>query len=157
MKELNSLSSQETSYTFNSVLKVSSVWNSKKDQLLQVHFMENRVKAPRKKANKEFSQPITKIPDRPFYISLRNGKPVNVIAHTYRDQSLLNMEKAVASLLQIQYESGLTTEVDLLGECKTFYSARSATRIEKLKTDCSHWDLKVNYRAEKPLGKLKYL
>uniref|UniRef100_A0A1B0AUP2 Vitellogenin domain-containing protein n=1 Tax=Glossina palpalis gambiensis TaxID=67801 RepID=A0A1B0AUP2_9MUSC len=152
VKELNSLSSQETSYTFNSLLKVSSIWNSKKNQLLQVHFMDNRVKAPRKKTNKEFSQPITKMPDRPFYISLKNGKPVNVIAHTYRDQSLLNMEKAVASLLQIQHESGLTTEVDVLGECKTFYSVRSKTRIEKLKTDCSHWDLKVNYRAEKPLG-----
>uniref|UniRef100_A0A1A9WL31 Vitellogenin domain-containing protein n=1 Tax=Glossina brevipalpis TaxID=37001 RepID=A0A1A9WL31_9MUSC len=152
MKELNSLNSQETSYTFSSLLKVSSVWNSKNDQLLQVTFMDNRVTAPQKKANKAYSQPITKMPDRPFYISLRNGKPINVIAHTYRDQSLLNMERAVASLFQIQYESGHTTEVDVLGECKTFYSIRSTTRLQKLKTDCSHWDLRIKYRTEKPFG-----
>ncbi|KNC31217.1 hypothetical protein FF38_14346 [Lucilia cuprina] len=150
-KQLQHVSSQETSYTFNSLLKINSVWNSDNEQLLQVYFTENRVSAPGKKGNVKV-QEIEKIPDRPFYISFIDNKPSKVIAHTSRDQSLLNMERGIASLMHINFENGPVSEIDVSGMCNNFYNIKSSTKVNKIKTDCSHWDLKVNYRAEKPLG-----
>ncbi|XP_037805921.1 microsomal triglyceride transfer protein large subunit isoform X1 [Lucilia sericata] len=150
-KQLQHVSSQEISYTFNSLLKINSVWNSDNEQLIQVYFTENRVSAPGKKGNVKV-QEIEKIPDRPFYISFIDNKPSKVIAHTSRDQSLLNMERGIASLMHINFENGPVSEIDVSGMCNNFYNIKSSTKVNKIKTDCSHWDLKVNYRGEKPLG-----
>ncbi|XP_017491350.1 PREDICTED: uncharacterized protein LOC108379504 [Rhagoletis zephyria] len=152
MHDLKRSSTEQASYIFRSQLKVNSVWNSEKAQLLQVYFTYSKVSAPAKARKSSINAEITKIPDRPFYVSLVEGKPSKVIAHTSRDQSLLNLERAFASLLQLRYQNGPVTEVDVSGKCNAFYAVKSSTRIEKIKTDCSHWDLKVNYRAEKALG-----
>ena len=152
IKQLSQASVQETSYTFESLLKINSVWHTDNEQLIQVYFTENRVTAPGKKGNNKV-QEISQIPDRPFYISFVDNKPSKVIAHTSKDQSLLNMERGIASLLHINFENGPVSEIDVSGICNNFYNIKSSTKVNKIKTDCSHWDLKVNYRAEKPLGK----
>lgn len=69
------------------------------------------------------------------------------------DQSLLNIERGIASLMHINFENGPVSEIDVSGICNNFYNIKSSTKVNKIKTDCSHWDLKVNYRGEKPLGK----
>ncbi|XP_065355823.1 microsomal triacylglycerol transfer protein [Calliphora vicina] len=150
-KQLHHVSTQETSYTFSSLLKINSVWNTEKEQLIEVYFTENRVTAPSKKGNAKV-QEIDKIPDRPFYISFIENKPNKIIAHTSRDQSLLNIERGIASLMHINFENGPVSEIDVSGICNNFYNIKSSTKVNKIKTDCSHWDLKVNYRGEKPLG-----
>ncbi|XP_037957961.1 microsomal triglyceride transfer protein large subunit [Teleopsis dalmanni] len=152
MTDLKHSSNEETSYTFESLLKIRSVWSSNTEQLLAVYFLDSTVKAPRQKGKSFVTQKITTIPDRPFYITLLNGKPSKVIAHTSRDQSLLNLERGIASLLQLQNQNGPVREVDSSGTCTTFYNRKSSTRVEKTKTDCGHWDLHVSYRAEKPLS-----
>ncbi|XP_013119487.2 microsomal triacylglycerol transfer protein [Stomoxys calcitrans] len=150
IKEISHGAAEETSYTFTTLLKVNSVWSKNQDQLLQIYFTENRVSTVDKKG-KERIQDIIKIPDRPFYIRFEGHGPTKIIAHTYRDQSLLNIERGIASLLQIQYKVGPMVEVDMSGMCNVFYNAKSKERVEKKKTDCSNWDLKVAYRGEKPL------
>uniref|UniRef100_A0A0A1WYQ8 Microsomal triglyceride transfer protein large subunit n=1 Tax=Zeugodacus cucurbitae TaxID=28588 RepID=A0A0A1WYQ8_ZEUCU len=152
MHDLSRMSAEEASYIFRAQLKVNSVWNTEKDQLLEVFITYSKVSAPAKARKSSKTAEITKIPDRPFYVSLIAGKPHKVIAHTSRDQSLLNLERGFASLFQLQYQNGPVTEVDVSGKCNVFYAIKSSTIIEKIKTDCSHWDLKVNYRAEKALG-----
>ncbi|XP_075153304.1 microsomal triacylglycerol transfer protein [Haematobia irritans] len=150
IKEISHGAAEETSYTFSTLLKVNSVWSKGNDQLVQIYFTENRVTTMDKKG-KERNQEITKIPDRPFYIRFEGHGPTKVIAHQYRDQSLLNIERGIASLLQIQYKVGPIVEVDTSGMCNVFYNAKSKQKVEKKKTDCSNWDLKVAYRGEKPL------
>ncbi|XP_036222546.2 microsomal triacylglycerol transfer protein [Bactrocera oleae] len=152
MHDLSRMSAEEASYIFRAQLKVNSVWNTERDQLLEVFITYSKVSAPAKARKSSKNAEITKIPDRPFYVSLVAGKPHKVIAHTSRDQSLLNLERGFASLLLLQYQNGPVTEVDVSGKCNAFYAVKSSTNIEKIKTDCSHWDLKVNYRAEKSLG-----
>ncbi|XP_054743104.1 microsomal triacylglycerol transfer protein [Anastrepha obliqua] len=152
MHDLKRSSAEEASYIFRAQLKVNSVWHTEKEQLLQVFITYSKVSAPAKARKSSVTAEITKIPDRPFYVSLIAGKPSKVIAHTSRDQSLLNLERAFASLLQLEYQNGPVTEVGVSGKCNAFYAVKSSTRIEKIKTDCSHWDLKVNYRAEQALG-----
>ncbi|CAD6999458.1 unnamed protein product [Ceratitis capitata] len=152
MHDLQRSNAEEASYIFRAQLKVNSVWNTEKEQLLEVFITYSKVSAPSKARKSSITAEITKIPDRPFYVSLINGKPNKVIAHTSRDQSLLNLERGFASLLQLEYENGPVTEVDVSGKCNAFYAVKSSTHIEKIKTDCSHWDLKVNYRAEKALS-----
>ncbi|XP_018790843.1 PREDICTED: microsomal triglyceride transfer protein large subunit [Bactrocera latifrons] len=152
MHDLSRTSAEEASYILRSQLKVNSVWNTERDQLLEVFITYSKLSAPAKARKSSKNADITKIPDRPFYVSLVAGKPHKVIAHTSRDQSLLNLERGFASLLLLQYQNGPVTEVDVSGKCNAFYAVKSSTNIEKIKTDCSHWDLKVNYRAEKALG-----
>lgn len=65
----------------------------------------------------------------------------------------MNIERGIASLLHINFENGPVSEIDISGICNNFYNIKSSTKVNKIKTDCSHWDLKVNYRGEKPLGK----
>lgn len=150
--DLSRMSAEEASYIFRAQLKVNSVWNTEEDQLLEVFITYSKVSAPAKARKSSKTAEITKIPDRPFYVSLVAGKPHKVIAHTSRDQSLLNLERGFASLLLFQYQNGPVTEVDVSGKCNAFYAVKSSTNIEKIKTDCSHWGLKVNYRAEKAMG-----
>ncbi|XP_039949939.1 microsomal triglyceride transfer protein large subunit [Bactrocera tryoni] len=152
MHDFSRSSAEEASYILRAQLKVNSVWNTEQDQLLEVFITYSKVSAPAKARKSSKNAEITKIPDRPFYVSLVAGKPHKVIAHTSRDQSLLNLERGFASLLLLQYQNGPVTEVDVSGKCNAFYAVKSSTNIEKIKTDCSHWDLKVNYRAEKALG-----
>lgn len=153
IRELYGGDAEQSSYTLKSLLTINSVWNKGDEQLLQAFFSETFV-STLNKISKEHVEEITKIPDKPFYISLVNGKPQKVIAYTLRDQSLLNIEKGLASLLQIQWEKDTVKEVDVSGECNVFYRYKSSNRIEKIKKDCTNWDLKVNYRSEKPLGKI---
>lgn len=151
IKEISHGSSVDTSYNFSSILKVNSVWNSEDDQLVQIYLTSNRVSTVDKKG-REKVQEIDTIPDRPFYIGFEGHGPTKVIAHTSRDQSLLNLEKGIASLLQLQYKVGPMIEVDLSGLCNVFYNAKTTLRVEKRKTDCSNWDMKLTYRGEKALG-----
>ncbi|XP_067622983.1 microsomal triacylglycerol transfer protein [Eurosta solidaginis] len=152
MHDLKRNSTEDASYIFRGQLKINSVWNSAKEQLLEVYITYSKVSAPAKSRKSSINAEVTKIPDRPFYVSLIDGKPNKVIAHTSRDQSLLNLERGFASLLYLEYKNGPVTEVDVSGKCNAFYAVKSATHIEKIKTDCSHWDLKVHYRSEKALG-----
>lgn len=146
----------ETSYEFHSKLRVLSVWHStmRDEQLLEIYLTENFVKTYDKNG-RERIQNINEIPvDRPFYVTLINSRLDRLIAHTYRDQSLLNIKRSVASLLQIQQSlsEGAVQETDISGECKVHYHRKSTERIEKSKYDCSNWDLRIHYRPEKALG-----
>ncbi|XP_061389065.1 microsomal triacylglycerol transfer protein [Musca vetustissima] len=150
VKEMSHGASEETSYNFRTLLRVNSVWSKDKDQLLQLYFTENQVSTIDKKG-KEKIQPIYRIPDRPFYIGFEGHGPTKVLAHSYKDQSLLNMEKGIASLLQLQYKVGPMVEIDSSGMCNVFYNAKSTMKVEKKKIDCSNWDLKMAYRSERAL------
>ncbi|KAH8419370.1 hypothetical protein KR222_008293, partial [Zaprionus bogoriensis] len=138
--------SSVVSYSLESQLRVSSVWSRDEQQLLELHFDENRVSAEGKQRT------IDKLPDRPFYISLVKGQPQSVIAHTSRDQSLLNLERGIASLLQLRLSPGAENELDVSGHCRVRYNVKSSTRVEKTKTDCALWDLRVSYHPEQALG-----
>ncbi|KAH8248835.1 hypothetical protein KR032_003524, partial [Drosophila birchii] len=139
-------SSPATSYKFETDLEINSVWSQNNDQLLEIFISESRVAA----AGKERS--ISKIPDRPFYISLVNGQPHKVIAHSSKDQSLLNLERGIASLLQLRLDASPEEELDVSGLCRVSYNVKSSTRVEKTKRDCALWDLRVTYHPEEALG-----
>ncbi|KAH8266345.1 hypothetical protein KR038_011757, partial [Drosophila bunnanda] len=139
-------SSHETTYKFETDLEIKSVWSQNNDQLLEIFISESRVAA----AGKDRS--ISKIPDRPFYISLVNGQPHKVIAHTSKDQSLLNLERGIASLLQLRSDASQEEELDVSGLCRVAYNVKSSTRVEKTKRDCALWDLRVTYHPEEALG-----
>jgi len=139
-------SAKETSYTFETDLKISSVWSRDEDQLLEVFISGSRVDASGK------SRPITQIPDRPFYISLVKGQPEKVIAHSSKDQSVLNLKRGIASLLQLRLDGSQEEELDVSGLCRVSYKVKSSTKVEKSKRDCSLWDLRVNYHPEEALG-----
>ncbi|KAH8334030.1 hypothetical protein KR059_006018, partial [Drosophila kikkawai] len=139
-------SSPETTYKFETDLEINSVWSQNNDQLLEIFISESRVAAAEK------DRSITKIPDRPFYISLVNGQPHKVIAHTSKDQSLLNLERGIASLLQLRLDASQEEELDVSGLCRVSYNVKSSTRVEKTKRDCALWDLRVTYHPEEALG-----
>ncbi|XP_017121172.1 microsomal triglyceride transfer protein large subunit [Drosophila elegans] len=139
-------SAKETSYTFETDLKINSVWSQNEDQLLEVFISGSRVDASGK------ARSITQIPDRPFYISLVKGQPEKVIAHTSKDQSLLNLERGIASLLQLRLTDSPEEELDVSGLCRVSYNVKSSTKVEKIKRDCSLWDLRVNTHPEEALG-----
>lgn len=138
--------SDEVSYSFETKLKVNSVWSKDQEQLLEVHLSENRVRAPGKE------RVISSLPDRPFYIALVKGQPEQVIAHTSRDQSLLNLERGIASLLQLRLSSSAENELDVSGHCRVKYNIKSSTSVVKTKTDCALWDLRVSYHPEQALS-----
>ncbi|KAH8412580.1 hypothetical protein KR009_003259, partial [Drosophila setifemur] len=137
-------SSGETGYVFESNLKINSVWSRDEEQLLEVFIGESRVLASGK------DRQINRIPDRPFYISLVKGQPDKIIAHTSKDQSLLNLERGIASLLQLRLDA--EEELDVSGLCRVSYNVKSSTKVEKTKRDCALWDLRVNYHPEEALG-----
>ncbi|XP_016964427.1 microsomal triacylglycerol transfer protein [Drosophila biarmipes] len=139
-------SAKETSYKFETELKISSVWSRDEDQLLEVFISGSRVDASGK------SRPITQIPDRPFYISLVKGQPEKVIAHSSKDQSVLNLKRGIASLLQLRSDGSHEEELDVSGLCRVSYKVKSSTKVEKSKKLCSLWDLRVNYHPEEALG-----
>lgn len=155
-KNYQNIESTETTYQFSSKLKIKSVWNSRTDhqQLLEIYLTENVV-STRDKNGHEKRQAINEIPiDRPFYVTLIDNRLDRLIAHTYRDESLLNIKRAVASLLQIQQSSEELTlhETDISGDCRVYYRRMSTNRLEKHKYDCTNWDLRIHYRPEKSLG-----
>nr|XP_017088880.2 microsomal triglyceride transfer protein large subunit [Drosophila bipectinata] len=139
-------SSQETGYLFETLLHVNSIWSRQEDQLLEIFISESRVLASGK------DRSITAIPDRPFYVSLVKGQPDKVIAHTGKDQSILNLERGIASLLQLRLDGPVEEELDVSGLCRVAYNVKSSTKIEKTKRDCALWDLRVNYHPEEALG-----
>ncbi|XP_034097733.1 microsomal triacylglycerol transfer protein [Drosophila albomicans] len=149
LEKLNTAAkAEEVSYNFETQLKVNSVWSQDESQLLEIHHSKHYVAAPGKA-----KRSITSLPDRPFYIALVKGQPEQLIAHTSRDQSLLNLERGVASLLQLRRSSGeADTELDVSGHCRVRYNFKSTTRVEKHKTDCALWDLRVSYHPEQALG-----
>ncbi|XP_017043716.1 microsomal triglyceride transfer protein large subunit [Drosophila ficusphila] len=139
-------SAKETSYKFETDLKINSVWSQNEDQLLEVFISGSKVDTSGKVRS------ITKIPDRPFYISLVKGQPEKVIAHTSKDQSLLNLERGIASLLQLRLDASQDEELDVSGLCRVSYNVKSSTKVEKVKRDCSLWNLRVNTHPEEALG-----
>ncbi|XP_020812310.1 microsomal triglyceride transfer protein large subunit [Drosophila serrata] len=139
-------SSSKTTYKFETDLEINSVWSRDNDQLLEIFISESRVAA----AGKDRS--ISKIPDRPFYISLVEGQPHKVIAHTSKDQSLLNLERGIASLLLLRLDASQEEELDVSGLCRVSYNVKSSTRVEKAKRDCALWDLRVTYHPEEAFG-----
>ncbi|XP_030382921.1 microsomal triglyceride transfer protein large subunit [Scaptodrosophila lebanonensis] len=147
---------ESTSYSLQTQLRISSVWSSADQyaQLLKVAFVESQVSAPGKAEDRPVDRTVSSLSARPFYISVVKGQPQHVIAHTSRDQSLLNLERGIASLLQLRYVDATLVqhEVDVSGRCRVQYNVKSSTRLEKLKTDCANWDLRVNYRSEHALG-----
>ncbi|ALC40337.1 Mtp [Drosophila busckii] len=146
LDQLQSAASQELGYNFETKLKINSVWSKNEEQLLQLYFGESRVAAGDKQRE------IKTLPDRPFYIALVKGQPQQVIAHTSRDESLLNLERGIASLLQLRHSDSEETELDVSGHCRVRYEVKSSTRVEKTKTDCALWDLRVSYHPEQALG-----
>ncbi|KAH8282010.1 hypothetical protein KR054_004908, partial [Drosophila jambulina] len=139
--------SAETSYKFETNLEINSVWSRNNDQLLEIFISESQVEAATGK-----DRSISKIPDRPFYISLVDGQPHKVIAHTSKDQSLLNLERGIASLFQLRLDASKEEELDVSGLCRVSYNVKSSTRVEKTKRDCALWDLRVTYHPEEALG-----
>ncbi|XP_016974444.1 microsomal triglyceride transfer protein large subunit [Drosophila rhopaloa] len=139
-------SAKETSYKFETNLKINSVWSQDEDQLLEVFISGSQVAASGK------ARSITQIPDRPFYISLVKGQPEKVIAHTSKDQSLLNLERGIASLLQLRLDASQEEELDVTGLCRVSYNVKSSTKVEKIKRDCSLWDLRVYSHPEEALS-----
>ncbi|XP_034472852.1 microsomal triglyceride transfer protein large subunit isoform X2 [Drosophila innubila] len=144
--------SEEVSYTFETKLRVNSVWSKDDQQLLEIHLSENRVRAPGKAKAQLKERVISSLPDRPFYIALVKGQPEQVIAHTSRDQSLLNLERGIASLLQLRLSSSSESELDVSGHCRVKYNVKSPTSVVKTKTDCALWDLRVNDHPEQALS-----
>lgn len=149
LDRLNAATTNEVNYNFVTTLRVNSVWSKDEEQLLEVFLNENRVGTVGKE------RVIDTLPDRPFYISLVKGQPHQVIAHTSRDQSVLNLERGIASLLQLRLgaaNGGAENELDISGHCRVRYNVKSSTRVEKIKTDCALWDLRVSYHPEQALS-----
>lgn len=141
------LNSKNTiSYTLTFTATIRSIWHRETTQLLLITFHKPRLQTL------DEHQEVPKIIDKPFYVVVEDGKVTDILADRSRDAYLLNLRRSIASLLNFHYEDGPLPETDVSGECITFYSAKSSTKYEKLKSDCSNWDLKVNYRSEVPLG-----
>ncbi|KAH8377223.1 hypothetical protein KR093_004326, partial [Drosophila rubida] len=149
LEKLNAAApANEVSYSFETQLKVNSVWSQDESQLLEIHHSKHYVATPGAKAKRS----INSLPDRPFYVALVKGQPEQLIAHTSRDQSLLNLERGIASLLQLRRSNDADTELDVSGHCRVRYNVKSSTRVEKHKTDCALWDLRVSYHPEQALS-----
>lgn len=150
LEPLSGSEAEDVSYSFETQLKISSVWSRDEEQLLEIELSKSRVSATAQQRERE----INSLPDRPFYVALVQGQPQQVIAHTSRDQSLLNLERGIASLLQLRLASSdsAENELDVSGHCRVRYHVKSSTRVEKTKTDCALWDLRVSYHPEQALG-----
>lgn len=150
MTDLRNLNSKETiSYTLTLTATIRSIWNRETTQLLLITLHKPKIQTFGEK------QDVPKIIDKPYYVVVEDGKVIELLADRSRDAYLLNLRRSIASFLNFHYENGPVPEVDVSGECIAFYSAKSSTKYEKIKSDCSNWDLKVSYRSEAPLGKCK--
>ncbi|XP_055917312.1 microsomal triacylglycerol transfer protein isoform X2 [Eupeodes corollae] len=145
--DLRNLNSKETiSYTLTLTATIRSIWNRETTQLLLITLHKPKIQTSGEK------QDVPKIIDKPYYVVVEDGKVIELLADRSRDAYLLNLRRSIASFLNFHYENGPVPEVDVSGECIAFYLAKSSTKYEKIKSDCSNWDLKVSYRSEAPLG-----
>lgn len=69
-----------------------------------------------------------------------------------KDDSIENLQKAVASLFQYQLLDLNQKEDDVSGTCDVTYISKSSSKYEKHKRNCRFMDVNFHERLEKPLG-----
>ncbi|XP_055838443.1 microsomal triacylglycerol transfer protein isoform X2 [Episyrphus balteatus] len=144
--DLHNLNSKDTiSYTLTLTATVRSIWHRDTTQLLLITLHKPKIRTSNEQQN------VPKIIDKPYYVVVEDGKVIELLADRSRDAYLLNLRRSIASFFNFHYENGPVPEIDVSGECIAFYLAKSSTKYEKIKSDCSNWDLKVTYRSELPL------
>lgn len=69
-----------------------------------------------------------------------------------KDDSIVNLQKAIASLFQYQLLDLNQKEDDVSGTCDVSYISKSSSKYEKHKRKCRFVDENFHERLDKPLG-----
>ncbi|MEE6460602.1 hypothetical protein FKM82_001032 [Ascaphus truei] len=133
-------------YKIISDVEVNLIWrnpNNDDDQLIRIWMKNVQVEGvserPQDKnifagtnAVKELGENYLSILQRPLLVQWNNGKVKNFYSHQDEPTILLNIKRGLASLFQIQLNSGSVNEVDVSGTCKVTYQMRQ-NRVNKIK------------------------
>ncbi|KAG7334054.1 hypothetical protein KOW79_002461 [Hemibagrus wyckioides] len=127
-----------TTFTMQAVIHIHSLWrNSQQEQLL--HLQIRNIKLIPSSSDST-SKPLvlgdmatdTEHFKEPFLVHIRSGKIEGVFDVSSDNTVSLNFKKGLASLLQIQVQSGIILEDDITGQCQVSYHM-SENEIIKVK------------------------
>ncbi|XP_042341864.1 microsomal triglyceride transfer protein large subunit [Plectropomus leopardus] len=137
-------------YRISSDVDVNLVWrdpSSKDDQLIQLAISNVRIEPassrPEKKnvlhgSTTESILGKTKLAalTKPFLLHLKNGKAKAFYSYWAEPATIKNLKRGVASLLQVQLNTGKVIENDVSGRCTVVYKAEKGhvTRTKLLET-----------------------
>ncbi|KAI5108043.1 microsomal triglyceride transfer protein large subunit precursor [Silurus meridionalis] len=115
-------------FTMQAIIHIHSLWrNSQKEQLLQLQIRDLKL-IPN--SSDSSSKPLVlgdmmsdaEHFNKPFLVHLHSGKIKGVFDVSLDNTISLNFKKGLASLLQIQAQSGVVMEDDVTGQCQVSYS-----------------------------------
>ncbi|KAJ0033101.1 hypothetical protein NQD34_000208 [Periophthalmus magnuspinnatus] len=137
-------------YRLSSDVDVHLVWrdpSNKDDQLIQLAISNVRVEHVSKSSNKKsiiegstaeslFGNKKLSALTKPFMVHLKNGKTKAFYSYWAEPDTIKNLKRGVASLMQVQLHSGKVIENDVSGRCTIQYKAEKnqVTRTKILDT-----------------------
>nr|DBA28830.1 TPA: hypothetical protein GDO54_009123 [Pyxicephalus adspersus] len=135
-------------YKISSEVEVSLIWrnpNNKDDQLIRMGMkhikVENINERPQDQniftgtnAAKLLGKDHLSILESPMLLQWSHGKVKTLYLYHNEPTILANIKKGLASLFQIQLNSGTVTEADVSGNCKVTYQAKQnqVTKVKEL-------------------------
>uniref|UniRef100_A0A8C5W6T2 Microsomal triglyceride transfer protein n=1 Tax=Leptobrachium leishanense TaxID=445787 RepID=A0A8C5W6T2_9ANUR len=133
---------ESVGYKISSDVEVNLVWrnpNNKDDQLIRIVMKNIKVESVREKniftgssVAKVFGKNSLSILQRPILLQWSLGKVKSFYSYPSEPTLLLNIKRGLASLFQIQFNSGAINEADVSGTCKVTYKTRE-NQISKIK------------------------
>uniref|UniRef100_A0A670YNE1 Microsomal triglyceride transfer protein n=1 Tax=Pseudonaja textilis TaxID=8673 RepID=A0A670YNE1_PSETE len=137
---------ESVGYQISSGVDVNLVWrnpNNDDDQLIKIAItdvsLENVNERPvakdifqQKNTNKLYEEEHLAALKRPVFLHWIRGKVKNFYCYEDEPSIIKNLKKGLASLFQIQLNSGSTSEIDICGKCNVTYQIRQ-NQITKVK------------------------
>ncbi|KAM7394307.1 hypothetical protein PAMP_021120 [Pampus punctatissimus] len=137
-------------YRISSDVDVHLVWrdpSSKDDQLIQLMISNVRINHASKRSEKKnilhgstteslLGKAKLAALTKPFMVHLRNGKVKAFYSYWAESSTIKNLKRGLASLLQVQLNTGKVIENDVSGRCTVVYKAEKGqvTRTKMLET-----------------------
>nr|CAI5840522.1 unnamed protein product [Callosobruchus analis] len=141
----NEENTKDVGFYIDADVVLSAVWEGDEQRLLKVELNSPRLhiksrKAPTPDGFIPHWSKLEELTNKPFLIVWRNGKIEKILLAKNEAVSMINLKKGIASLLQVQLSEGVAEEIDASGKCTAAYSSESATKIRKMKSNCSSDD-----------------
>ncbi|KAM6439967.1 microsomal triglyceride transfer protein large subunit [Liasis olivaceus] len=143
---VKSLPQESVGYRISSGVDVNLVWrnpNNDDDQLIKIAItdvtLENVNERPKtkdifqqKNKDKLFEEELLAALKRPVFLHWIRGKIKSFYCYEDEPSIIKNLKRGLASLFQIQLNSGDASEIDICGKCNVTYQARQ-NQITKIK------------------------
>ncbi|XP_063166515.1 microsomal triglyceride transfer protein large subunit [Candoia aspera] len=143
---VKSLPQESVGYRISSEVDVNLVWrnpNNDDDQLIKIAItdvtIENVNERPitkdifrQKNSDKLFEEEHLAALKRPVFLHWIRGKIKNFYCYEDEPPVIKNLKRGLASLFQIQLNSGAASEIDICGKCNVTYQAHQ-NQITKIK------------------------